>query len=381
MSKVAILDCRSYGQVELRSALERGIGHFGGWDAFVRPGMTVLLKVNLIGPKPPESAAVTHPELVRAVAAILRAKGCRVWIGDSSGGAIAGMAPTARSFEVSGLNRVAREEGAEIKNFDREGVVEVLPESGLVERMHLAKPAFDADLVINLPKLKTHSAGLYTGAVKNAFGLVPGLRKAYYHRIAPDPVALGEILADINRAAPSGLHIMDGIQAMQGMGPTAGRPYRAEKILMAVDPLALDLAAVRMIGADPERVATLAAARRRGIGEAEPARVEIVGDHDRPPNLRGFKLPPLRQPGAVSGLLVGIIDFFRTKPVIAAKHCRDCGVCVQSCPVGAIDGRTKAIDYAACIECLCCHELCMHGAVELRKANPAARFLSKMMPK
>ncbi len=380
MRKVAILNCPSYDQAALAAALERGIALLGGWGAFIRPGMTVLLKVNLIGPKPPESAAVTHPEFVRSLVRILRAHGCRVWIGDSSGGAIAGLAPTAKSLEIAGMNAVAREEGAEIKNFDREGVVEVAPASGLVARMHLARPAFEADLVINLPKLKTHSSGLYTGAIKNAFGFVPGLRKAFYHRMAPDPVRLGEILADINQAVPIGLHIMDGIVAMQGSGPTAGRSYPAGKILMAVDPLALDLAAARMIGADPDSVTTLHAARRRGLWASDLSEVEVVGDYDRPPVLHGFKLPPIRQiRGSGSGILVGIIDFLKARPVIDNQRCRDCGVCVESCPVGAIERRTKSIAYEKCIECLCCHELCMHQAVRLKRTNPVARALAKVM--
>ncbi len=53
--------------------------------------------------------------------------------------------------------------------------------------MYLAKPLFDADVVINVPKFKTHSSAIYTGAVKNVFGCVPGLRKAKYHKMAPNP--------------------------------------------------------------------------------------------------------------------------------------------------------------------------------------------------
>jgi len=176
LSKVVISDCNEYNLELLTRKLNAGIALLGGWEKYVSPGMKVLLKVNLIGPKAPETAAITHPEFVRALVRILKGLGCAVWIGDSSGGAIAGIAPTARSLKVSGLEQVAREEGAEIKNFDREGVVEVTPESGLGGKMYIAKPLFDADFVINLPKFKTHSAGIYTGAVKNLFGCIPGLR-------------------------------------------------------------------------------------------------------------------------------------------------------------------------------------------------------------
>src|SRR5690606_11297615 len=109
--------------------------------------------------------------------------------------------------------------------------------------IYLAKPMFEADLVINLPKQKTHSAAIYTGAVKNLFGCIPGLRKAEYHRLAPRQEELGEVICDIHQAVPVGLHIMDGILAMQGEGPTAGEVYRGEKIIMGTDPLALDTVA------------------------------------------------------------------------------------------------------------------------------------------
>ncbi len=222
MVNVAIQECKEYELNGLMIKINEGIESLGGWDLFVHPKDKVLLKVNLIGPKTSESAAVTHSEFTRAMVRILKQRGCEVWIGDSSGGAIAGIAPTAESFKVAGYEKVAQEEGAFVKNFDREGVVEVTPNSENGEKMFLARPIFDADVVINLPKLKTHSAGIYTGAVKNVFGCIPGLAKAKYHKMAPNPEKFGEILADIHQSAEFQLHIMDGILAMQGEGPTAG---------------------------------------------------------------------------------------------------------------------------------------------------------------
>lgn len=376
--KVVIQECKGYELDGLMQKINEGIERLGGWDLFVSPGDIVLLKVNLIGPKPSESGAVTHSEFVRAIVRILKQRGCQVWIGDSSGGAIAGIAPTAKSLKAAGYEKVAKEEGVIIKNFDSEGVIEVTPGSKLEEKMYLAKPIFDADVVINLPKLKTHSSGMYTGAVKNVFGCIPGLRKAKYHRIAPNPESFGEILADIHQAAKFRLHIMDGIYAMQGEGPTAGEVYLGNKILMSTDPLALDTVAVKMLGMEIDEVTILNAARKRGIGESNLENITIAGDYGTIPKLKNFKLPKRYKTGRKRNykVLINVIDFFKTVPKVNRKKCRDCNVCVESCPVSAIDRDTKQIDYKLCIECMCCHELCMHKAVQLKKENFLARILA-----
>lgn len=380
MSLVIIKNCTSYNPDVIKKRLEAGMELIGGWERFVSPGMRVLLKVNLIGPKHSDTAAVTHSEFVRALVQILKERGCVVWIGDSSGGSIAGIAPTAQSFAVSGLSKVAKEEGAVIKNFDKEGVVEVTPVSGRTGRMYLARPMFEADFVINLPKLKTHSAGIYTGAVKNLFGCIPGLKKAEYHRLAPDPRDLGQAIADIHQAVKVGLHIMDGITAMQGEGPTAGEVYHAGKILISTDPLALDTVAAAMLGMEVEDIPILASARDRQLGESDLAKIEIAGDFDAPPLLPNFKLPSRFRSSKKSNhaVLVKLIDFLKTRPRIKRKLCKDCNMCVESCPVQAIDRDSKIIDYNTCIECMCCHELCLHKAVELKRDNLAADIFTRL---
>jgi len=379
LSQVIIKNCTNYDPDVIKRRLVSGMELLGGWERFVSPGMRVLLKVNLIGPKHSDSAAVTHSEFVRALTQILKERGCIVWIGDSSGGSIAGIAPTAQSLVVSGLVKVAREEGAIIKNFDKEGVVEVSPASGHTDRMYLARPMFEADFVINLPKLKTHSAGIYTGAVKNLFGCIPGLKKAEYHRLAPDPKDLGQTIADIHQAVKVGLHIMDGITAMQGEGPTAGEVYHAGKILISTDPLALDTTAAAMLGMEVEDIPILETARERQLGESDLAKIEIAGDYDAPPLLLNFKYPRRFRSYRKSNhaILVKLIDFLKTRPRINLKLCKDCNMCVESCPVQAIDRESKRIDYSSCIECMCCHELCLHKAVELRRNNRAADIFTR----
>lgn len=383
MSKVIIQQCKDY---ELETVIEKisfAVEMLGGWDKFVKPQDIVLLKVNLIGPKSSESAAVTHAEFVRAMVKILKSRNCQVWIGDSSGGAIAGIAPTAQSFKVAGYERVATEEGAEIKNFDREGVAAVQPESLCEETMYIAKPMFDADVVINLPKLKTHSAQIFSGAVKNVFGCIPGLKKAHYHRLAPDASDFGQIICDIHKATKIQLHIMDGILAMQGEGPAAGGIYEANKILVSEDPLALDVVAAKMVGIDVEDVPILETAWKRNLGEGRLENITLSGDYAQIPRLAGFKLPKRFRSAKRRNnkALVKVIDFFKTNPQINPNKCKQCNMCVESCPVQAIDKETKQIDYNICIECMCCHELCMFKAVELKNRNKAAGLISSFFRK
>lgn len=372
-TKVAVMQCGSYDIDEVTGKINEGVRLLGGWERWLKEGMNVLLKVNLIAPAPSETAAVTHCEFVRAVARIVKQCGCSVWIGDSAGGAIGGKAQTSKAFLVSGMVKVAEEEGAQIKNFDKEGVVEV-EVSGA--KMYLARPVFDADLVINLPKLKTHMMAAYTGAVKNLFGCVPGQKKAEYHKAAPSAESLGLVICDINKAVKIGLNIMDGVIAMDRQGPVAGHVYEANKILISEDRLALDAVAVNMTGRNIEDLPVFRASIEQGTGEWRLGNIDICGDYDSPPRLAGFKVPKAIPGGRGGGALRAVVDLLKTRPRIDLSKCRKCNVCADSCPVGAIDRETKRIDYGKCIECMCCHELCVYKAVRLVRSNRVMRLFS-----
>lgn len=373
-TKVAVMQCGSYDMDEVTRKLNEGAALLGGWGKWLKPGMNVLLKVNLIGPVSSDTAAVTHCEFVRAVTRIVKQHGCNVWIGDSAGGAIGGKAQTPRALSVSGLTSVAEQEGAIIKNFDKEGVVEV---PSFMGKMYLAKPAFDADFVINMPKFKSHMMATYTGAVKNLFGCVPGQRKAEYHKAAPTTEIFGRIICDINKAIKPGLNIMDGILAMDKQGPVTGEIYKADKILISEDRLALDAVAVDMIGRDINNLPLYSAPIQEGIGEWKLENIEVCGDYAAPPRLAGFKVPKAVGSKRGGGALKVIVDLLKTRPQMDLAKCRKCNVCVDSCPVGAIDRETKKIDYSKCIECMCCHELCIYSAVKLVRANKVMRLFSR----
>lgn len=379
MSQVVIKDCKDYNINKIKQAINEGVNNLGGWEKYVYKGANVLLKINLIGPKDPDSAAVTHVEFVRSITKILKEKGCNVFIGDSSGGAIAGIAPTNKSLITSKIEAMAKEEGAIIKNFDKEGVVKC--DKDLVyKEMYIAKPMFDVDVVINLPKLKTHSAAMYTGAVKNLFGCIPGLKKAYYHKIAPNQMDFGNVIVDINKSCKIALHIMDGIESMEGEGPTGGTVYKSGKILISEDQLALDTVGSKMMGMDIEYIPILKQAKIRNLGESDLNKIELLGDFKVLPRLSNFKLPKNYKSNKKesSYSIERVVDFFKARPKVNLKKCKSCNMCVESCPVGAINKESKKIDYDKCIECLCCHELCLHKAIDLKRDNIIAGIISKI---
>ncbi len=234
----------------------------------------------------------------------------------------------------------------------------------------------ESDLVINLPKLKTHGLTLFTGALKNTFGAIPGFGKGAYHKEAPHPENFAEILLDIHSLVAPALHIVDGIVAMEGNGPASGRPRELGLLLASEDGVAVDAVASAVIGFRPAEIDTtrLGAARGLGIGSLDAIRIvgvplaeARVNDFDLPSN-RVLKFVPetlLR----LAGRLVWI------RPRAHAPTCIGCTLCATSCPVDTISmiDRLPVVDYARCINCITCQEVCPTQAMRA-EASPLVRL-------
>ncbi len=149
---------------------------------------------------------------------------------------------------------------------------------------------------------------------------------------------------------------------------------------MSTDPLALDAVAIKMMGMEIGDVPILGAAIARGVGESRLENITIGGDYKSIPKFTDYKLPKRYKSSKKSNykILIKVIDFFKTVPKVNQKKCRNCNVCVESCPVKAINPETKQIDYTVCIECMCCHELCVYNAVELKKVNFLAGIVGRL---
>jgi ferredoxin len=262
-------------------------------------------------------------------------------------------------------------------NFEAAGAVEC---KGRLRSYMIARPVLEADVIINVPKMKTHVLTLYTGAIKNMFGSVPGFGKARLHSLAPQPVPFSRHIVDIYSLVRPHLHVMDAVVAMEGDGPSGGRPREVGAILAGTDGVAVDAVASRMMGFPEGRVAMLGIAEARGLGTACPAGIEMSGDDPETFDLSGFDLPGTRAYHLIPTFVVRAL-----RPLLWAcpEMSRDwgclgdaCGLCVRSCPVGAIT-MTEAgpvVDRKACVECLCCHEVCPEQAVRVRLSWLARRF-------
>ncbi len=372
-SRVSISRCESYSMDILQSTLKQLLQPLGGMEKWVKPGMKVLLKPNLLSARSPDAAVTTHPELVAAIAREVRAQGGEVAVGDSPGG---GVREISDVWEKTGLAEIAARENLRLANFEGAGVVRY-PVNG--RDYYISRPVVEADLIINIPKLKTHVLTMLSGAVKNMFGIVPGFRKANYHKEAPTPDAFAQILVDILSLRPPDLNIMDAVLAMEGEGPSSGTPRWMNLLLASSDPVAIDAIAACIIGIRADDIPTTKIASESGLGIGWPEAIEVVGTRLQDALCPDFRLTSNRKmkliPAPISRFLGRYIWI---RPAINTANCSQCYLCVDACPTGALSSTPTeypAIDYEKCINCWCCHESCPSKAVEIEQSWLAERFI------
>ena len=334
----------------------------GGMGAFVHRGDRVLIKPNLLKAAAPEAAVTTHPEVVRAVIRLVHEAGGTAVVGDSPG-----LGDFRRVCEKTGIQAVAEEEGAALADLS-EAVV--LKGRGRFQMFEVSRLAAESDVVINLPKFKTHGMTVLTGAVKNLFGCIPGKRKVQWHfNSGVNHAAFTRMLVELADLLRPRLTIMDAVVGMEGNGPGSGDPRKIGVILAGTDHVALDVVAAAMVGLKPEELPIIRAAASAGIGETVLDRITIIGEPI--PTIGHFRLP------AREHLEWELPDWMRqtlkealtTRPVINNRDCIRCGICQNHCPqqVITVHGKGLVIDYRNCIRCFCCQEFCPRGAITVEK--------------
>jgi len=363
---VSIQRCRSYAPEEIRDALNTVLAHIGGMAAYVSPGARVLLKPNLLSGKPPGAAVTTHPEVVRAAALEVMEAGGEVYLGDSPAvGSLAGV------LKKTGIMPVIQELGIQMVPF-RTPVAVPVPDGGVYRSFLLAQEATRYDLILNLPKFKTHGMMTLTLAVKNMFGTVVGAAKPGWHLQAADPARFADMLLDVWRTLSPGLSIMDGITAMEGNGPGSGDPLDLGLLMASPSALSMDVVAGFIAGLPIERHPVLYQAMVRGLEGVQGDQIQVLGESVE--DIRKvFVLPEsasrvdFRLPGWMNRSMRKSLNSF---PRLNPQLCTSCGECVAICPTDAItlydSPRTGGIvDKDKCISCFCCQEVCPERAIDI----------------
>ncbi|HDZ91042.1 MAG TPA: DUF362 domain-containing protein [Deltaproteobacteria bacterium] len=350
MTRVSIQKA-TYGE----PGIERLLGPLGGMGNFVEEGDRVLLKVNLLSAREPEKAVTTHPALVRAVALAVRDAGGRPYIGDSPAGRFSERA-LRKAYKKTGLEALSKEEGIPL-NWDTNSRRVDIRDGLRLKQVPVCNFVLEADKIIALPKLKTHSLQFMTLACKITYGAVPGLTKARYHGRFPRRAAFADMILDIMACVSPRLYVMDGILAMEGQGPGSGDPVNLGWLLASTDPVAMDISVCRLLGIEPVAIPVLKRAKVRGLWpEAMEYPLLAPGEI----GCQGFKLP-----NTTDHLLTEKKQ--PNKRPLVTERCIGCGECREICPKEAIqiEGERASIDRSKCISCFCCHEVCPEKAIEL----------------
>jgi uncharacterized protein (DUF362 family) len=277
-------------------------------------------------------------------------------------------------YETCGMKEAADISGAEL-NFNTDVMDVPYPEGRVIKNVKTIKPLLEADKVINIPKIKTHMMTVYSGAVKNLFGIVPGSYKPEYHLRFEDTSVFADLLVDLCLFARPVLTVMDAVVGMEGYGPTNGTPKNVELIIAGENPYALDVVASGIIGLRPMQVPTIRKSIERGLCGENTGQIEVVGRQPEDVAVYDFKKPTLKVAFNFYSILIPrfilrrINRFIKPTPHFNSHRCKGCGMCAKGCPPKAVtmkDGK-PCLDYNLCIRCFCCHELCQYDAVEIRR--------------
>ncbi|MFA6844553.1 MAG: DUF362 domain-containing protein [Sphaerochaetaceae bacterium] len=368
MSKVAITKCDTYDQGKVDQAVALACQNS---DFPIVKDKIVLLKPNILSDAKADQAITTNPAVVRAAIHFLRQNGAKqILLGDSPG--IQGPAFVPRN---SGMSQLCFEESVQWVDFTKDTVTHLIPGTKNIS-LPLPRILEKIDVLISLPKFKTHQLMYATGAVKNQFGLVPGLHKSPCHVLCPARMDFASLIVGINLIAKPSFALMDGIVGMEGAGPANGTPRHVGLILASNDCVAVDFAEATIMGYNPLSIPIVKQGLKRHLGEFPSytlldAKDLVIKDFQR-----------INQETEKSQLFANLILPILTRPYrhmrirekrmapqFESSKCILCQRCIQICPADALTVKDKqiVINTHSCVRCYCCHEVCPANAITIGK--------------
>jgi uncharacterized protein (DUF362 family) len=283
---VTLTQCSDYSNHKIAEAIEKHFSLLGGLDKFVRPGDTVLLKPNFIAPKSRHHATQTDPAIIIETARLLKDFGAKPFIGDSPA-----WSNVYACIKALKLQEPLRKMSVPVKQLDKPRQCRI----GTAKiPVGISSHALDADVIINLPKFKSHQQLVATFAVKNMFGCVSGKRKALWHfQKGKNADDFCRLLIEIYQFLKPALTIIDAVIAMDGPGPINGRARPLGWLIGGTDPIACETICAKLVGMEPNNLPIVKTAQKMGFGCSNPADIEISGDDFPKEVCIDFRLPEM----------------------------------------------------------------------------------------
>ncbi|NLD26388.1 MAG: DUF362 domain-containing protein [Acholeplasmataceae bacterium] len=370
MTKVALAKCENYDLVAVKEKIRDCLQYFGGIENLIQPQQKVFIKLNCVGAFPPEMAITTHPVFLEAVIEIVKERTERIIVGDNPA-----TKDLVHTLKKCGLYECIIKNSCQILS-GKELMTISNSNPKLYGNFEVSKEMFDVDVLINLPKLKTHSLTYMSVAEKNFFGVIYGLSKAGWHVRANNPLEFGEALNDLYGAILESFegkrifHLCDGIIGLEGEGPSSGgSPRQAGAILASNDAVSLDRVAVELCHLNYDKMFVTKIAGGRNYGEADLSKIEICGESLE--NFQNVKFQEPVNPTSSFGLKILRYRILRNllleHPRIDTKLCIRCGECVKICPPKTMKispHKYPELKPINCIRCWCCAEVCPQNAIK-----------------
>ncbi len=324
-------------------------------------GKRVLIKPNVLRASEAREGIVTHPAVLRAVVDKVETMGpASIVVGDNPG--LFDYGANEESFKKTGLMEAAKGYYQNIGNDSLQ--VDFNPD--FLPAVSLSRMVLEAEIIISLPKFKTHGLTVLTGAIKNSYGFLPGAQKAKLHQAAGSPERFHELIVDVFQLRVPDLFLVDAVVGMEGNGPASPDLRNIGLILASDNAVALDAVMAAMMGCEPGRLRFLKKAKKVGLGNYDLSDIEIIGELKPLPD---FKLPPLGGEAMLQNEAIQAMIHQRTRlrPQVDPELCTGCGTCLEQCPVSALSmsDHLPQADPDTCIICFCCQEICPEKAVTL----------------
>lgn len=370
MSTVYLHRCADYEQVE--SVLGELWRRVGAAEAVA--GKKVLLKVNLTKGGPPERALATHPDFAAVLVKLVREAGGQPVIGDAC--SIYGF--TRETIELAGYGALSRRLDVPCVPLDSGRISRVAVDGRRLKQTFLSEHVLDADVIISVPKLKPHDHVELTCAVKNMFGALPGAIKPWLHFKHHQYAHFMDVVLDVFAHLKPAFGFADGILAMEGQGPTNGRPRQVGLVAASADLVALDAVMASAISMPP--VALLQAAQRRGLGLADLDQITVQG-----PSIAEVRVPlelaeQTRAKNGLAGLIKYGVRHYGVYPRLNPERGEELRTLQELCPVEAIDLTGRPRIRRRCVRCMSCVESCTTDAVMLHVPKILHKTFRKKSP-